>query len=243
VTTYDPKGLPQFATSDKIAAPGDGLREDLNLISAAASAAISVEGSRAEGAAKSYADTKDTDNRSAWAAADTATLNNAKSYTDGKDTANRSDWAAADATTLNSAKSYADSKDTASRSDWAAADTATLNSAKSYADGKFAPFWKANTTYAAGQRVIAPNGDVVSAKIAFTSGAAYSAANWDASSQDGRIGAVEAKQAVKCVRLESGKWVWDTVAGTHFVIPDHTGALIVRATAQPVPAATPALDW
>jgi hypothetical protein len=61
--------------------------------------------------------------------------------------------------------------------------------------------------------------------------------------QDGRLDAVEAKQSVKCVRLESGVWVWDTVAGTHFVIPDHTGALIVRATAQPVPAATPALNW
>ena len=48
---------------------------------------------------------------------------------------------------------------------------------------------------------------------------------------------------VKCVRLEAGKWVWDTVAGTHYVIPDHTGALIVRATAVPVPAATPALNW
>lgn len=53
----------------------------------------------------------------------------------------------------------------------------------------------------------------------------------------------KAKQAVKCVRLETGKWVWDLAGATHFVIPDHTGALIVRATAQPVPAATPALDW
>ena len=47
----------------------------------------------------------------------------------------------------------------------------------------------------------------------------------------------------KCVRLEAGKWVWDTTAGTHYVIPDHTGALIVRAAAVPVPAATPALNW
>jgi len=61
--------------------------------------------------------------------------------------------------------------------------------------------------------------------------------------QDGRLDLVEAKQSVKCVRLESGAWVWDTAAATHFVIPDHTGALVVRATAQPVPAATPALNW
>lgn len=52
-----------------------------------------------------------------------------------------------------------------------------------------------------------------------------------------------AKQAVKAVRLEAGKWVWDLAGATHYVIPDHTGALIVRPTAQPVPAATPALDW
>jgi hypothetical protein len=56
---------------------------------------------------------------------------------------------------------------------------------------------------------------------------------------DGRV----AKQVVKCVRLESGKWVWDVATGTHYVIPDHTGALVVRATAQPVPASTPALNW
>lgn len=55
-----------------------------------------------------------------------------------------------------------------------------------------------------------------------------------------RLTAIETK---KCVRLEAGKWVWDTVAGTHYVIPDHTGALVIRATAVPVPAATPALNW
>ena len=54
---------------------------------------------------------------------------------------------------------------------------------------------------------------------------------------------LEGQLAVKCVRQEAGQWVWDTVAGTHYVIPDHTGALIIRATAVPVPAATPALNW
>ena len=58
MTTFDARGLPQFVTSDKIAATGDGLREDLNLISAAASSAIATEGARAEGAAKSDANTK-----------------------------------------------------------------------------------------------------------------------------------------------------------------------------------------
>ncbi|WOH20119.1 hypothetical protein IRJ34_07285 [Paenarthrobacter sp. GOM3] len=39
--------------------------------------------------------------------------------------------------------------------------------------------WKPNTPYLANQTVISPNGDVVSAKVAFTSGATYDAANWN----------------------------------------------------------------
>lgn len=59
-----------------------------------------------------------------------------------------------------------------------------------------------------------------------------------------RLTAAEAKQAVKCVRLESGAWVWDnTSAATHYLIPDFDGSLIVRTTAQPVPASTPVLNW
>ena len=41
------------------------------------------------------------------------------------------------------------------------------------------PRWKANTAYAAGDKVVSPNGDTVTAKAAFTSGATYSATNWD----------------------------------------------------------------
>jgi hypothetical protein len=40
------------------------------------------------------------------------------------------------------------------------------------------PKWKANTAYTAGQQVVSPNGDIVSAVATFTSGGAYSAANW-----------------------------------------------------------------
>jgi len=43
------------------------------------------------------------------------------------------------------------------------------------------PVWKASTAYTAGQRVIAPDGDIVSAKVNFTSGASYSSANWNLS--------------------------------------------------------------
>lgn len=143
MTTYTSKGLPLKATTDKIAAASEGLRQDLNAISTAADTAITAEGVRAEDAAKSYADTKDTSNRAAWAAADTT----------------------------------------------------KLAEAEAYADGKFIPEWKPTTAYAAGQRVIAPNGDIVAAKVAFTSGASYVAANWNASTQDGRIGALEGAQA------------------------------------------------
>lgn len=42
MTTYDALGLPIFETTDKIAASGDGLREDLNLIGASVRAAITA---------------------------------------------------------------------------------------------------------------------------------------------------------------------------------------------------------
>lgn len=43
------------------------------------------------------------------------------------------------------------------------------------------PKWKPNTAYVAGQQVVSPSGDVVSAKANFTSGAAYSETNWNLS--------------------------------------------------------------
>jgi len=41
--------------------------------------------------------------------------------------------------------------------------------------------WKANTAYAAGDAVLNPAGDVVTAKAAFTSGSSYDATNWNLS--------------------------------------------------------------
>jgi len=41
--------------------------------------------------------------------------------------------------------------------------------------------WKANTAYLAGDAVVSPAGDTVTAKANFTSGASYSAANWNLS--------------------------------------------------------------
>lgn len=43
----------------------------------------------------------------------------------------------------------------------------------------FVPRWKATMAYLAGDKVISPNGDTVTAKANFTSGASYNAVNWD----------------------------------------------------------------
>ncbi|MGM9473200.1 fibronectin type III domain-containing protein [Pseudarthrobacter sp. YS3] len=43
----------------------------------------------------------------------------------------------------------------------------------------FVPRWKANTAYLAGSLVVAPTGETVSAKVGFTSGSTFSAANWN----------------------------------------------------------------
>jgi hypothetical protein len=42
----------------------------------------------------------------------------------------------------------------------------------------FVPFWKPSTAYTAGQIVLNPSGQTVSANATFTSGASYSASNW-----------------------------------------------------------------
>lgn len=51
----------------------------------------------------------------------------------------------------------------------------------------------------------------------------------------------------KCMHLDAGVWVWDGPNGalaTHYILPDHTGALVARATPFPTPSAsTPGLDW
>lgn len=114
MTTFDALGLPIFETTDKIAATGDGLREDLNLIGSSSRNAITAEGTRAEGAAKSYADTKDTSNRAAWAAADTAKLAEAKAYTDERDeayrTVDRALWRTEDDEHQAAAQAYTDTE-------------------------------------------------------------------------------------------------------------------------------------
>jgi peptidoglycan/xylan/chitin deacetylase (PgdA/CDA1 family) len=52
----------------------------------------------------------------------------------------------------------------------------------------FVPKWKANTTYAAGEPVVNPSGQMVTANAAFTSGATYNAANWTVTAGGGGSG-------------------------------------------------------
>lgn len=53
--------------------------------------------------------------------------------------------------------------------------------------------------------------------------------------------------AVKCVHLEGNTVVWDgpdSPAATHYLIPDHTGMPVPRATPFPIPSASsPQLTW
>jgi len=53
----------------------------------------------------------------------------------------------------------------------------------------YMPKWQANTAYTAGEYVLNPSGQIVSAVATFTSGAAYVAADWTAVSGSGGVGA------------------------------------------------------
>ena len=57
----------------------------------------------------------------------------------------------------------------------------STSATKAALSATYVPRWKADTAYLAGDKVLSPNGDVVSAKVNFTSGAAYSATNWNLS--------------------------------------------------------------
>ena len=91
--------------------------------------------------------------------------------------------------------------------------------------------WAPFTFYFAGERVAAPNGDIVSAKADFNSGAVYSAANWNPSTQATRIDSNET--AVSKVRKSIAP-VNDIGAG--FVDPNGLVSELVVGTDGKVPA-------
>lgn len=214
---------------------------------------INNAGAQAEAAAKGHADTLDTNNRAAWAAADTDKLAEAKAYTD---TASGNSAATymrltrgllPDGTDLNTLYNTADAGawGLATTSAYPNAPAGGLASTAVLAVGRGA----GNAVF---QEIIAGNvrqwreaiDPAAGTWSAWEQVETVSAAATKNATQDGRIGAVEAKQPVKCVRLEAGAWVWDiTAAATHYVIQDVGGSLVVRATASPAPASTPALNW
>jgi hypothetical protein len=56
--------------------------------------------------------------------------------------------------------------------------------------------WQPNTAYTAGQPVVSPAGDMVTAVANFTSGASFNAANWNISSSYDRAGQAAALSIV-----------------------------------------------
>ncbi|CAN7465116.1 right-handed parallel beta-helix repeat-containing protein [Pseudarthrobacter oxydans] len=72
----------------------------------------------------------------------------------------------------------------------------------------YVPKWKANTAYLTGDAVLSPAGDTVTAKANFTSGASYSAANWDLSATvTGKLDKTEAATTYDPLLLNSQKTV------------------------------------
>lgn len=84
------------------------------------------------------------------------------------------------------------------------------NLAATALNATFVPKWKATTAYLAGDKVLSPGGDIVSAKVNFTSGASFSAANWDYSTTYATPAAVTAAVSPK---LDSV-----TAAGTYSLL-------------------------
>lgn len=62
---------------------------------------------------------------------------------------------------------------------WGPWQSVVTSTALTTALGDYLPKWKPNTIYAAGQQVLAPNNDIVTAKAAHTSGATWNPANWN----------------------------------------------------------------
>jgi hypothetical protein len=101
----------------------------------------------------------------------------------------------------------------------------------------FVPKWKATTAYLAGDKVLSPAGDVVSAKVNFTSGASYNAANWDLSASYSTPADVTAAVAPKLAAAgtktttEAGVFDWQNNSTSGYLVHARTGALSTSAVA------------
>jgi hypothetical protein len=101
--------------------------------------------------------------------------------------------------------------------------------------------WTPNTAYTTGQPVISPTGDVVTAKVGFTSAASYSAANWNLSTSYVLLSATG--KAVVASGVDSGDGVNKGQLDSSVLRHAPTGALAVTLdrrliTGTVVPALT-----
>lgn len=86
------------------------------------------------------------------------------------------------------------------------------------------PKWKATTAYLAGDKVVSPSGDVVSAKVDFTSGASFNAANWNFSTTF--LGAAGTK-----TDTAAGVFDWQNNSTSGYLVHARTGPLSTSSVA------------
>ncbi|ASN20711.1 polysaccharide deacetylase family protein [Arthrobacter sp. YN] len=98
--------------------------------------------------------------------------------------------------------------------------------------------WVPNMAYKAGERVAAPNGDIVTAKVDFTAGASYNAADWNASTQDARLGAVEGSTVQALPR-----WKANTVYTAGQLVVSPAGDIVSAKVTFTSAAAYDAANW
>lgn len=81
------------------------------------------------------------------------------------------------------------------------------------ANAAFARRWQASTAYGAGETVLAPDGTLVKAKVAFTSGSSFSPANWTT------LGALGSVSGAVSINPSNGPTQTLTLAGTTTISP------------------------
>ncbi|MFE5837221.1 hypothetical protein [Arthrobacter sp. NPDC056493] len=189
-----------------------GLRDEAVAAVAAAEAAAATAGTEAAAVATSAIGTATDDATAAAASAATAASNAAASATSAT---NAAALVGAPADTAMAAAA----NNTGSQ--FRAALSATILD-KIKTDS--VPKWKAATAYLAGDKVVAPSGDVVSAKVDFTSGASYSAANWNYSTTF--LGAAGTKTDTSAGILD-----WQNNSTSGYIVHARTGPLSTSAVA------------
>jgi polygalacturonase len=175
------------ATLDRVAWAGGGFTGFFTSYEGMKQVAVDAQAAAESAAATAGADAAAVAEAAIAGATDEATAAAASAATAATNAAS-SATAAANAAALVGAP--ADTAIAAAVNNGASATKAALNAT-------FVPKWKAATAYLAGDKVVSPAGDVVSAKVDFTSGASFSAANWNYTSNVTVINAKAPQYGVK----------------------------------------------